>query len=383
MVRSPLTIISGPAGTGKSTTLRALVAAVLMAGKSVALLASTWSAASRMADMTGQPALTVHTFLGRAEARGSSCPDVLLVDEAAMLDSDVAARLFGLARGVKRLVLIGDAHQLPPVGPGHVFADIEQSGTAPVTVLSEIYRQGHRGTLVSAANEILRGAKPPLQMLPASIFSLDRDLPIREGAWFCEVDDARLPEVVTKVAGRLPEAQCMAPLRRGPTGVTALGALVAAARHGGDSAIQGAEGAGIRLGERVVVVDRDRLLGVAKGEAGVLRGVAGGMATVEFNGVERVVAVDLAAEALLAASCITIHRAQSTEFESVIVAVPAAAGGFLSREMLYTAITRARSRVVVVGARKTLYAALGRQDGARRVTGLGQRLLSASMRAAA
>ncbi|GAB2465706.1 AAA family ATPase [Jatrophihabitans fulvus] len=355
-----VTVLTGGPGTGKSRTVATLVHLAEEAGRSVALAAPTGRAAKRLEELCGSPASTLHRLLG-AQARqsgedvsfdggfqrGEEWPldeDVVVVDEASMLDVELADALLSACSDGTHLVFVGDAAQLPSIGPGRVLGDVIDSGVVPVTELTTLYRQAEGGSIARLATSVREGELPPV------------DDPSREVVVVpCRGSAEAAHRVTQLVTDSIPRAlsipadqvQVVTPVHRGPAGTQALNAALKARLN---------PGSGHRRfdpGDRVVATANHleaEPTGYANGEVGTVRDVDGeGVVTVAFASGEAQVK-GKALGNLLHGWAITVHRAQGSEFPAVVVVLPPEAGRLMSRPLVYTALTRAQSHLSVVHA---------------------------------
>ncbi len=379
-----VSVLTGGPGTGKSTTVRALVARLEDAGLEVALCAPTGRAAKRLEELTGRVATTVHRLL---EARpdedggfrfrfGAAEPlpvDAVVVDEASMLDTWLAARLVAAVPERARLVLVGDADQLPSVGSGDVLRDVVRSGAVPVAELREVHRQAAGSRIVALARAVLAGDVPPLAGVDGEVYVAE------------EAAGTRLVDrVVRAVAERAPErfgvgvedVQVMAPVYRGPTGVDALNAGLKAALN--PAAGRAAVG-GFHVGDRVMQTRNDTELDVANGDVGTVVDVdpRAGSVRVGWPRGEVVHPRDRVRD-LVPAWAVTVHKAQGGEWPVVVLVLDPAHRGMLWRALAYTAVTRATRALILVGRSEALRAAARTNGPGARRTGLAPRLAAAT-----
>lgn len=359
-----VSVLTGGPGTGKSRTVATLVTLAERAGVSVALAAPTGRAAKRLEELCGTPASTLHRLLGAQPrqsgdgvsfdvglgggfARGEEWPldeRLVVVDEASMLDVELADALLSACADGTHLVFVGDAAQLPSIGPGRVLGDVIHSGTVPVSELRTLYRHAEGGAIARLAAAVREGELPPVD-------NPDREVvvvPARGSA-----DAAH--RVVQLVTDSIPRAlgipsdqvQVVTPVHRGPAGTQALNTALKARLNPGKSKGR------FDVGDRVVATANHleaEPFGYANGEVGVVAEVErGGTVTVEFaSGPAEVKGKALAD--LLHGWAITVHRAQGSEFPAVVVVVAPEAGGMLSRPLFYTAMTRAQRHLSIVHA---------------------------------
>lgn len=372
---SGVSVLTGGPGTGKSRTVAAVVALATQAGRSVALAAPTGRAAKRLEELCDAPASTIHRLLGAQPrthgeevtftggfARHAGWPldeDVVVVDEASMLDVELAEALLDACGDGTHVVLVGDPAQLPSIGPGRVLGDLIDSGVAPVTELTTLYRQAVGGAIARLATSVRTGVLPPVEDPTREVVVV-----ATRGS-----DDAahRVGQLVTDSIPRIfgipaAQVQVVTPVHRGPAGTRALNIALKARLNPGEGRRR------FDPGDRVVATANHleaEPFGYANGEVGVVDEVeADGTVTVEFaSGPAEVKGKALAD--LVHGWAVTVHRAQGSEFPAVVVVLPPEAAGMLSRPLVYTALTRARRHLSVVHAVGPALARAVRQVGAR------------------
>ena len=360
-LRTPLVVVTGGPGTGKTTIIRGLLAALAPDGPRIALAAPTGRAARRLSEATGEEAKTVHRLLefephgegraGRGFRRGRDLPleaDLVIVDEASMLDVRLATSLVEAVPPGGRLALVGDIDQLPSVGPGAVLADLIASGIAPVARLDRIFRQGDRSAIVDRAHAI-RAGEPPRgeRRADGEFFVVQRSDAERAVETLLEVVCERLPAAF----GLDPatDIQVLAPMRRGVLGTHALNEALGAALNPDGRPVRG----GFRVGDKVIQTRNNYDLDVFNGDIGHVVGPDGDHVAIRFG--ERIVrAPQSALEDLEPAWAITVHKSQGSEYPAVALALHGQHHVMLQRNLLYTAVTRARRVCVVVGDQRAL-----------------------------
>ncbi|WP_242453958.1 ATP-dependent RecD-like DNA helicase [Bailinhaonella thermotolerans] len=377
---STVSILTGGPGCGKSHTVRAIARTVRSMGGTVTLAAPTGKAAKRLSELTGLPAMTVHRLLAfRPDEsllfqRAPAQADLVVVDEASMLDLNLAARLAAAVPSGSHLLLVGDEDQLSSIGPGSVLADLLRVEEIARVRLTHVFRQAGDSGIVRAAHEIRAGRMPAL--------------PGRAGFWFEEVDDPELvaERVVELATEGIPrkqnvspdQVQVLAPTRRGVTGTAELGRRVQdrlnPARD--DVPEHWAGTAVFRPGDRVMPIRNDYDKGVFNGETGTVTEVSLQARQVEVrtdDGLTVSYGFD-ELDDLVHAYAISVHRSQGSEYPFVVAPlVPESGGVMLRRRLLYTLVTRARSWVVLVGSRAALRQAVHRATPPRH-TALAARL---------
>jgi exodeoxyribonuclease V alpha subunit len=347
-----VSLLTGGPGTGKSRTVAAVVKLLRSKGVEVALAAPTGRAAKRLEELTDHPAVTVHRLLGAQGtsggfARNEEWPldaDVVVVDEASMLDVELAAALLEACPDGTHLLLVGDPAQLPSIGPGHVLGDLIDSGVVPVTELTTLYRQAEGGAIARLATAVRSGELPPVD-------SPDREVVVVPATGSAEASR----RVVQLVTDSIPRAlgigpgsvQVVTPVHRGPAGTIELNKALKAKLNPGDGTVFGFD-----VGDRVVATANHldlEPIGFANGEVGVVTGTGDGSLNVDFSsGPVRVTGNAL--PDLRHGWAITVHRAQGSEWPGVVVVLPPEAGGMLSRPLVYTALTRAQQHLSIVHA---------------------------------
>jgi exodeoxyribonuclease V alpha subunit len=353
-----VSVLTGGPGTGKSRTVAALVTLAEAAGKTVALAAPTGRAAKRLEELCEAPASTLHRLLG-AQARssgdgvsfdggfqrGADWPldeDVVVVDEASMLDVELADALLSACEDGTHVLFVGDAAQLPSIGPGRVLADLIDSGTVPVTELTTLYRQDAGGAIARLATAVREGTLPAVEDPTREVVVV----PARgssEGA-------LRVVQLVTDSIPRalgIPteQIQVVTPVHRGGAGTQALNAALKAVLNPGSGKGR------FDVGDRVVATANHleaEPFGFANGEVGTVADIdSDGAITIEFASGPAEVKGKVLAD-ITHGWAITVHRAQGSEFPAVVVVLPPEAGGMLSRPLVYTALTRAQRHLSVV-----------------------------------
>ena len=374
-----LSVVTGGPGTGKTTLVRTIAQLAGKAEISLALCAPTGRAARRLEEATGHPATTIHRLLEwlphEGPLRGPRFPiecDLLVVDESSMLSLQVAKMLFDAVDDGTSVVMVGDADQLPPIGAGKPFADLIESGAAPVARLTHVFRQSAQSMIVSAAHSVRNGDRPSTQPADGQL----RDFFLIEHASDTEAADT----VVDLATGRLArhydvdpirELQVLSPVYRGALGIDALNArLRAALNPHGEELLDG----DIRAGDKLIQTRNDYDTGLMNGQTAIALGVDEDeeRLEVEVDDGRRIELPATAVRWLRPAYAISVHRSQGCELPVVVIPVHSAYGGMLSRNLLYTAITRAKTACVLVGQPEAVARAARRADAFQRHTRLGE-----------
>ncbi|MDR1464360.1 MAG: ATP-dependent RecD-like DNA helicase [Oscillospiraceae bacterium] len=376
-----LLILTGGPGTGKTTTLKGILALFQKADLKVSLAAPTGRAAKRMSDLTGAPAKTIHRLLEvtweeddrPAFSRGARNPleaSAVIIDELSMVDVPLFSALLDALPLGCRLVLVGDADQLPPVGAGCVLQDLLRAGQLPTVQLQKVFRQAMGSLIVTNAHAIVEGRTPDLAARDRDFFFLERSAPARAAETVAELCAARLP----KAYGYHPTAdiQILCPSRKGEAGTARLNERLQAALN---PAAPGKREVTIgrrlfREGDKIMQIknnydllwsrknggEEDSGTGIFNGDIGMLEKIlpADGILRVRFDD-DRLAELPFdAAEQLEHAYAVTVHKSQGSEFPVVVMPVVSVMDNLAYRSLLYTAVTRARKLMILVGSREQI-----------------------------
>jgi exodeoxyribonuclease V alpha subunit len=391
----PVSVLTGGPGTGKTTCIKALIVTLETAHKRYALASPTGRAAKRLSEATDRPASTIHRLLGFNPGQGfkhnASNPlaiDLLVIDETSMLDLPLAHNLLKALQPGTHLLLVGDVDQLPSVGAGDVLRDIIASGVAPVTRLSVIFRQAADSNIITNAHRINQGQMP---VFPAPSTQHSSDEPAQAGDFFLfpvETAEEAGQWVLDVVCRRIPtrfgldsfrQVQVLAPMYRGPAGVTALNEHLQAELNppNPQKSQKMLFGQLFRVGDKVMQTQNNYDKDVYNGDIGVLRNLDMIDQTLLLELDERLVSYEWSeADQLTLAYAISVHKAQGSEFPAVVVPLVTAHYMMLQRNLLYTAVTRARRLCVLVGSRRAIAMAVKNNKVAQRYTALDWRLQS-------
>jgi exodeoxyribonuclease V alpha subunit len=378
-----MTLTGGP-GVGKTTTTNAIVRAFVAQSKTVLLASPTGRAAKRLSEVTGSTATTVHRLLAYDPQKGvfqrnAESPiecDVLLVDECSMLDTPLANSLMNATQNSTQVIFVGDVDQLPSVGPGNVLGDMIASGEIPVARLTKVFRQAAESLIISGAHAINAGRMPRLAS------------PREPGAdfVFIEVDEAEeiagkvVAIVVRSLASRgyaSSDIQVLAPMQRGSAGSAYLNERLQEAVNPPSPAKPEVRRGmrHFRLGDRVIQLRNNYDKLVYNGDIGAVTVIdtAEMSAKVTFDG--REVSYDYAdLDELSLAYSLSIHKSQGSEFPAAIITLHTQHYALLQRNLIYTALTRAKKIAVLVGSKKALAIAVHNDKQSTRHTRLKERL---------
>lgn len=386
-------ILTGGPGTGKTSTLRTIITALEGAEVSFCLCAPTGRAAKRVAETTGRPASTIHRLLEFQPALGTFAYDAVrqlhydfvIVDEVSMLDTLLFYHLLKAVSPDAHLLLVGDADQLPAVGPGRVLGDLLDSGRVPAVRLTELFRQAQDSQIVLAAHEVNTGKVPTVSQ------KTDGDF------YFVSVadDDEAMRVVLRLVSERVPrkfgldpieEIQVVSPMHLGTVGVSRLNQELQGAlnpsRPGLAESVRGDRR--FRVGDKVMQIRNNYDKDVYNGDIGRIVRIEASESRVIVEHSSATGSVEVGYEAneldeIVLAYAVSVHKAQGSEFQCVVMPVTTSHYMMLRRNLLYTAITRARRLCVLVGSERALRIAVAEGRSERRNTMLAARLSSAGL----
>lgn len=378
-------VITGGPGTGKTTLVRGIVSVLAKKSLKIQLAAPTGRAAKRLSEATGHAARTVHRLLEwspheRAFARGADHPlgaDVVVIDEASMLDTTLARDIVRALGDDARLILVGDVDQLPSVGPGRVLGDIIESRAVDVVRLHEVFRQARESLIVTNAHRVRQGRLP----LPRPVDD-DGDF-----FYFRREDPEVIRDVVLDlVTTRLPrrfgfdprtEIQVLSPMQRGPLGAMQLNLDLQSRLNPSGPGIQRGQRV-LRTGDRVMQLRNNYDLDVFNGDIGRIEEIDQGERQLVVELEDRSIRYDFAdLDQLTLAYAGSIHKSQGSEYPCVVLVLHTQHFVMLQRNLFYTAITRGKRMVVVVGSQRAVRRAVENVDADRRETLLAQRLSGA------
>lgn len=378
----PVTVLTGGPGTGKTTTLRMVIEALHELEFVFALASPTGRAAKRLSEATGESAMTIHRLLGYIPGEGFDQDednplkiDMLIVDEASMIDLLLFHDLLRALKPGTHLMLVGDVDQLPSVGAGNVLRDVIDSGIAFVTRLEAIFRQSEDSQIVANAHRINRGEAPTMDNRSKDFYFFSAEEPDTAGELLVDIVVNRLPAKFG--LDPLNDVQVIAPMYRGAVGVHALNEQLQAHLNGDRRMAQRQLGGKLfRVGDKVMQTKNNY-------EREVFNGDIGRIYAMDFDDNQMEVVIDGryilydftdAADELILAYCISTHRSQGSEYPCIVMPVMTQHYMMLQRNLLYTAVTRAKQMAVLVGSRKAVQMAVRNNKVAARYSGLMTRL---------
>ena len=384
--QSKVMVITGGPGVGKTTVVNSIVKIMRAKKLEVVLAAPTGRAAKRMMETTGLEAKTIHRLLEYDPATGefkhnADKPlegDVFIIDETSMMDLLLAYQLIRAIPVSSALILVGDVDQLPSVGPGSVLRDIIESGLIPVCRLTEVFRQAAQSSIITNAHKVNKGQMP---VLPQGKVQS----PNQTDFYFVNVEE---PEKAVSLVinltckaipdrfgfDRFDDIQILSPMQRGLLGCRNLNTVLQENLNPEGPSVE-RYGWTFRIGDKVMQIVNNYEKDIFNGDIGRIESIdsVDQDVTVLFDG--RKVTYDFnELDELILSYAITIHKSQGTEYPAVVIPIHTQHYTMLQRNLLYTAITRARKLVVLVGTQKAVAIAIKRVDSGKRVTLLKERL---------
>ena len=392
---SPMMILTGGPGTGKTTTTNGIIAELELQDMKVVLCAPTGRAAKRMTESTGRPSKTIHRLLEYQQGHfvhDEDNPlkgDAFIVDEASMIDTVLMKFLLKAIPDRAKLIIVGDIDQLPSVGAGSVLRDMIASNTIPTVNLTEIYRQAQGSDIVMNAHRVNKGKYPYFRPKGE-----DTDFHFVED----EDKDSIADKIVRLVRNDIPkklgfgpeDIQVLTPMRRewDPIGAVQLNISLQDALNRGGARVAGKGGTDFRVGDRIMQTKNNYDKDIFNGDTGRVAGKAAPIPDIddkavmeaEFDGrIVRLTQEDLD-DVELAYAC-TVHKSQGSEYPCVVMPIHSSQYVMLKRNLLYTGITRAKKQCIIIGNRKGINAAVWHEDTSVRNTRLRQKLQKAAAHA--
>jgi exodeoxyribonuclease V alpha subunit len=375
-VEAPVMVITGGPGTGKTTLINSILSVFKRKSFSLLLAAPTGRAAKRMEQTTKHEAKTIHRLLEYNPqihdfSRDTNNPlegDVIVIDEMSMVDLNLMYSVLKAIPNGARLLLVGDVDQLPSVGPGNILMDIIASNQVPTVRLKTVFRQAAESGIISNAHRINVGESPKWN--DTDCFLIERKDPVAVRDTILELITKRIPKKFG--LDPLKDIQLLSPMHRGDAGVARLNEYLQETLNPNGEAIPRR---GLRVGDKVIQTKNNYELDVYNGDVGtiILMSMDTKELHVEFEDRTALYTFD-DLDNLSLAYAITVHKSQGCEYPALVLPIVSQHYLMLQRNILYTAITRAKGLVVVVGESKALYRALNNTDVSRRNTSLADRL---------
>ncbi len=379
-LQEKVTVVTGGPGTGKTTIITGIIALMEDLGWEVILAAPTGRAAKRLEETTGREAKTIHRTLGfkppdefEYNSENKLSTDAIIVDELSMVDLRLIDRLIQATPEGTNLVLVGDADQLPSVGPGDVMSDIIDSGAVGVVQLDQIYRQSGRSDIVTNAHRINEGEFPRIDGNHSDFLFVEEEVPGRATDKIVKL----VAEEIPKEWGMDPmkDVQVLAPMYKGDCGVNQLNNDLQDELNPGNEVDFGPK-ANFRIGDKVMQTENNYEKEVYNGDIGRIVGAdkSTTQIEVEFPDYGIISYEKNEISALELAYAVTIHKSQGSEYDAVVIPLLNQHYVMLKRNLLYTAVTRSRELVMLVGSKKALGMAVNNDRESRRFTTLSRRL---------
>jgi exodeoxyribonuclease V alpha subunit len=376
-LRSRVMVITGGPGTGKTTIIKAFVRICNAKSLKISLAAPTGRAAKRMTELAGSAAKTVHRLLEynpqdglfRRDSDDPIDADVVIIDEASMLDILLASALLKAVKPTTSVIFVGDVDQLPPVGPGSFLRDIIESRCLPVARLTRIFRQDEGGAIVENAHRINAGEYPVLSRGEGSFYLIEKDSPADTAREIVDLCARRLPEKFG--FDRFTDIQVLSPMYKGDAGATNLNQLLQYALNPEGRKMDDLK---FQIGDKVMQLRNNYEKMVFNGDIGrvVDSDSSEGTITVSYDFEVEYDRTEL--DEITLAYAITVHKSQGSEFPCIVMPILTQHYIMLYRNLLYTAITRAKVLVVLVGTKKALALAVRNVRNDQRFSSLAERL---------
>jgi exodeoxyribonuclease V alpha subunit len=380
-------IITGGPGTGKTTLIRSITAVFEALGKKILLAAPTGRAARRLTEVTRRKASTIHKLLGfnlteqRFEMNRDNTldADTIIIDEASMVDTFLMYHLINAVHLGARLVLVGDVFQLPSVGPGNVLSDLIKSQKIKTFELKKIFRQTGQSPIVVNAHKVRRGDIPDLDKAGdpdglSEFYFIEQSHPETVAKTIVELCRVRIPERFA--LDPINEIQVLTPMHKGLVGTHNLNQVLQQGLNTHPIAIK-IMGSSFRLGDKVMHLKNNYQKEVFNGDIGTICDVdnKGEMLAVNYDG--RIVSYDFSEiDEISLAYAISVHKSQGSEYPAVILPLLTQHFAMLQRNLLYTAITRGKKLVILIGTQKALAIALKNDRPRQRLSSLAKRLIT-------
>jgi exodeoxyribonuclease V alpha subunit len=385
-IENKVMVITGGPGTGKTTIIHAVLKIFSRLNAGIMLAAPTGRAAKRMSETTGFGAKTIHRLLEysfqkggfqRTEDKPLDC-DVLIVDEASMIDIILMYHLLKAVPPFATFILVGDVHQLPSVGAGNVLNDIIASGSVPVVTLDKIFRQARTSRIVVNAHKINAGIVPPLDTPYSSdpqndFYFIEQEDPEKVLDIILELCKTRIPQRFNY--DPVDEIQVLTPMHKGVVGAANLNRHLQEALNPGDGGIIHAEHS-YRISDKVMQIRNNYDKDVFNGDIGRIAGIQweDRALTVTFD--EREVVYDFSdLDEIVPAYAVSVHKSQGSEYPVVIIPIVTQHYVLLQRNLIYTAVTRGKNLVVIVGSKKAMAIGINNNKPLQRFTRLRYRLI--------
>ena len=384
VIDEKIVVITGGPGTGKTTLIRALCEVFKMQDKKIVLSAPTGRAARRLSEVTGNKASTLHKLLGfdhKSQTFGKNFAnplnlDIFIVDEASMVDTILMYKLIEAMPATAGLILVGDTFQLPSIGPGNVLSDIIESNSVKVFSLTKIFRQAQKSPIIIHAHNIRNGTMPQFQTPEpddlSEFYFIENQQPETVTQTIIELCSKRIP----KAFPHINEIQVLTPMHRGEAGTINLNQQLQKALNKSKVGIT-TRNFIFKPNDKVMHLKNNYEKDVFNGDIGIIHEIIKSEDKVIVNYDDRIVEYDiLELDELSLAYAISVHKSQGSEYCAVIIALTTAHFPLLQRNLLYTAMTRGKNLVIIVGSSKAFKTAFNNNKTALRLSGLKEKLIT-------
>lgn len=379
--RSKVSVITGGPGTGKTTIIQAILKIFENITKKIVLAAPTGRAAKRMEELTGRTSQTIHRLLEFNPQKGGFVrtknnpldADIIIIDESSMVDLFLMHNLVKAIHPQSTLILVGDINQLPPVGPGNILKDIIDSRAFPVTILDKVFRQSLQSKIVVNAHKINSGNFPDIKNESGDFYFIKED------------EHEKIPEIIVDLCKqRLPnkfnlnflkDIQVLSPMHKGLTGVENINSLLQKELNPRGIFISRGKTT-YRVGDKVMQIRNNYELNVFNGDIGTISYIDKDDQVVKVKYDNKIVDYDYGnLDEIVLAYAISVHKSQGSEYSAVIMPITTQHYILLQRNLLYTAITRGKKLVVLIGTPKAIAIAVKNNKPQMRLTKLKERLI--------
>ena len=391
-------VLTGGPGTGKTTTINAIIKILKRKGKTVLLSAPTGRAAQRISELTGDEAKTLHRMLevswdkqdnpvfNKNERNQLKC-DALIVDEVSMVDTYIFENLMRALPIGCRLILVGDSDQLPSVGPGNILSDLTESGVVPVVRLNEIFRQAQQSLIVTNAHKIVNGEMPVLNSADKDFFFLHRNNKSDVANVIIDLCSKRLPNAYGYSA--FENIQVLAPSKKGELGTAELNHKLQSALNpkSDDKAEVTIGSKTFRVGDKIMQIKNNYDIlwykengetgeGIFNGDIGIIERIDRKAKVLKINFYDKTATLTFEhASELDFAYAVTVHKSQGNEFDAVVIPMFSGPPQLYYRNLLYTAVTRAKKTLILVGTPSTVEYMVNNNRRTKRYSGLKEFIL--------
>jgi exodeoxyribonuclease V alpha subunit len=376
-------VVTGGPGTGKTTIIHAVIRIFGAVGAKIFLAAPTGRASKRMTEATGQPASTIHRLLEYSWQKGGfqrneDRPiegDVIILDEVSMIDTSLMYHLLKAVPSNATLIMVGDSNQLPSVGPGNVLRDVIRSGTVPVIELNEVFRQARESLIIMNAHRINRGLVPEVKGSgedPGDFYFIEQGDPNQVLNIIMELVLNRIPQRFNM--DPMKDIQILSPMHKGLLGTANLNMKLQNALNPSKKEIIRGDRR-FALNDKVMQIRNNYEKEVFNGDIGMIKAIDGEKQEIVVTYDDKPVLYDyLELDEIVLAYAISVHKSQGSEYQTVVLPILPQHYLLLQRNLIYTAVTRGKRLVVIVGSKRALTMGVKNESTMKRYTYLEERL---------